>query len=271
MSDPRDASLPALLAIVAVGLGLVLMSLVVFAAQPALGLRPALLLGQLSLVAPLLTAIRAFGLHPPAALGLRAVPARGLVLGAAAGSALWLASAGLLSLQYVVWPPRPEILRFFESLHAELDLWPPWSGAFSLLAIAVGPAVSEELAFRGAVLESVRRRLGDPPAVLVSAVLFGLIHYPPGGYRIPFALALGLGLGAMRLRTGSILPGIAAHAVLNATTVLVATQLGAQAKATEAAPPAAGAALLAFGAVIATLFVLAIPRAMSAQRGTLGE
>jgi membrane protease YdiL (CAAX protease family) len=47
---------------------------------------------------------------------------------------------------------------------------------FYALALSVGPAISEELAFRGVILQGLRSRLGVFSAVLVTSVLFGVIH-----------------------------------------------------------------------------------------------
>jgi membrane protease YdiL (CAAX protease family) len=44
---------------------------------------------------------------------------------------------------------------------------------FYALALSVGPAISEELAFRGVILQGLRSRLGASSAVVVAAVLFG--------------------------------------------------------------------------------------------------
>ena len=69
----------------------------------------------------------------------------------------------------------------------------------SVLAIAVAPAVCEELLFRGLVLHSLLPLLRTAGAVAASALLFGLIHldFSSGGatlYRVPFAIAVGVGL-----------------------------------------------------------------------------
>ena len=55
-----------------------------------------------------------------------------------------------------------------------------------------------------------------PPwtAVVLQAALFAIIHGTP--IQIVYALLLGLALGFLRSRTGSILPGLAAHAAFNA-------------------------------------------------------
>jgi membrane protease YdiL (CAAX protease family) len=60
-----------------------------------------------------------------------------------------------------------------------------------------------------------------------SALLFGLIHvqYLPGQPlmldRVPFAMAVGVFLGLLRLRSASLWPPVIAHAVLNTCTFVV--------------------------------------------------
>ena len=55
--------------------------------------------------------------------------------------------------------------------------------------------------------------LGPWPAVLVTALLFGLAH--ASIYRLLPTFILGVILGVLRWRSGSVLPGIAMHAVNN--------------------------------------------------------
>ena len=248
--------LPPLIAVGALVVGLLGMGLT---AGLGLPLRPALLLGQIALLAPFWLLRPAFGESPRQAFAWFVPSARGVLLSIACGAALWIAAAGLLHVQYAVWPPPADVLRFFESLHAKLELWPAAQAAFSLLAIAIGPAVSEEIAMRGAILGTLRRPLGDVGAAVASSALFALIHIPPGGYRVPFTFALGLSLAALRLRTGSIVPGVIAHAVLNATTVIATARFGDPGGAPEAASVPAGAAALAFGGVLAAALAAAMP------------
>jgi membrane protease YdiL (CAAX protease family) len=257
MRDEKpERALPLLVPPLALYIGLVAMWL---GAQAPVPTRVALILGHAALLAPFLLSAAAFRLSPGDAFGLRAVTARGAILSVVCGAALWVGSAGLLELQYSVWPAPPEVLEFFQKLHAKLDLWPPWSGALSLFAIAVWPAVVEEIAFRGALQGALRRWTGDIVAVAVSAALFALIHIPPGGYRVPFTLALGAALGALRVRTGSIVPGIVAHAVLNATTVVVSAALDTPEDPTPTISIAAAASALFVSALVSTVAARAIP------------
>lgn len=84
------------------------------------------------------------------------------------------------------------------------------------LAIGILGPVAEEMVFRGAVLRSLLKLF---PAkahwwpILISAVLFGVVH----GNMAQFvhALPIGLLLGWMYYRTGSIIPGLLFHWVNN--------------------------------------------------------
>ena len=73
---------------------------------------------------------------------------------------------------------------------------------------------AEELVIRGAVLRSLLGSMGNHwAAIAVSAVIFAVVHANPA--QMPHALLIGLLLGWMYYRTGSILPGIALHWVNN--------------------------------------------------------
>jgi membrane protease YdiL (CAAX protease family) len=222
-----------------------------------LGLRFMLVCSELALAVPALIALA----NPRwrASLGLRAVPVSLILLGLASGAALWAASLGLLELQYTVWTPPPGYLRDFQRLHDMLRPHGAVDAALSVLAIAVAPGVCEELLFRGLVLASLRARVGTAAAVAVSALLFGAIHLDFSGgaatlYRVPFAIAVGVGFALLRLRTGSLFPAMAAHALVN--TVTFAAALQEQPSASMPAPqPWVGAGLLVAG-LLAQAFLL---------------
>jgi membrane protease YdiL (CAAX protease family) len=79
--------------------------------------------------------------------------------------------------------------------------------------------VMEELAFRGILFFSLRRRLGAVPAALLSAAVFGLMHfYGLPGLLMTFWSGVVWALAFERAR--SLLPGIAAHSVYNLLYVL---------------------------------------------------
>jgi uncharacterized protein len=89
--------------------------------------------------------------------------------------------------------------------------------AWAYLLTAVAPAVFEELAFRGVVFGLLRRSLNPRETILLSAIAFGLLHLS-----VPMLLThvpLGIYLGWLRHRSGSLYPSMAAHFLHNALVV----------------------------------------------------
>jgi sodium transport system permease protein len=257
----RRAGLPAPLAPVAVVLGVLAMRAGLGATVGlGLGLRPMLVLSELLLVVPGV-ALLALARAPLAeALALRPLRGLPLVLCLAAGVTLWVGSLGLFSVQYAVWPPPDGYLESFRQLHAALRPAGVADALLSIAAIAVVPALCEEALFRGVVLASLRPALGQGLAVLAQAFLFALIHLDttaggtPVMYRVPFTFAVGIALGALRLRTASLAGPSVAHALLNTITFLAVLFSDDPASDTDPGP-AVGASLLLAGS-LATAWIL---------------
>ena len=82
------------------------------------------------------------------------------------------------------------------------------------LAIAIAAPVAEEIVFRGAILRALLNSFKQPwVAITLSALFFAVGHLNPA--QMPHAFLIGLLLGWMFYRTGSILPGILFHLVNN--------------------------------------------------------
>lgn len=96
-----------------------------------------------------------------------------------------------------------------------------WSDyLFSLVVMALGPAIFEETFFRGGlqrILQGTGRRVLTP--VLITSFLFSAIHFSYFGF-IP-RLALGMVLGMLYQFSGSLWTCIAAHFLNNAVVVTV--------------------------------------------------
>lgn len=93
-----------------------------------------------------------------------------------------------------------------------------------ILLVCVQPAVIEELAFRGVMLSALRRVLDSRDAIVVSALLFMVIHLTVLSF--PHLFIIGLALGYLRVKTGSLYPGMLAHFVHNLLVVLAETEVG---------------------------------------------
>lgn len=88
-----------------------------------------------------------------------------------------------------------------------------------LLCVGILPAVLEEFALRGVVMGLLRKRFSDGTAIVISAVLFGLLH--GNLQQIPFAFGVGLILGYATVYSGSLLPAMLIHAMNNSMSVIL--------------------------------------------------
>lgn len=85
---------------------------------------------------------------------------------------------------------------------------------WGFFAIAVFGPVMEEVIFRRIMIDEFRKSTKRTwLAILISSLLFGLVHMNPA--QIPFAFAAGIFFGWMYVQTGSMLPSIVGHIVNN--------------------------------------------------------
>jgi membrane protease YdiL (CAAX protease family) len=101
-----------------------------------------------------------------------------------------------------------------------LDAFEPDGIGFvwALVSICVIPAVFEEIAFRGVILEAMGAFLSRGEAVIVSALLFAILHLSVPS--IPHLAVMGLILAMLRLWSGSLLPGMLLHFAHNLLVIL---------------------------------------------------
>jgi len=119
------------------------------------------------------------------------------------------------SLIMYLYPLAPEVkqqLDGWQSHLASADL------GLLLLCFAAAPAVCEELAFRGFILSGCRNLGNNWRAIVVSAIFFGLTH--SFLQQSINACLLGIVLGYVAVRSGSLLPGVVFHFLYDAMTVL---------------------------------------------------
>lgn len=120
----------------------------------------------------------------------------------------WSVVAALGAIIPSVWiqEQMPELPNFAEQQFGTI-LGTPW-GYFIIGLMA---PLSEEIVLRGAILKELLKSEKFSPwaAIAISALFFALIHMNPA--QMPHAFLIGLLLGWMYYRTGSILPGVAYH------------------------------------------------------------
>ena len=81
--------------------------------------------------------------------------------------------------------------------------------AAATLVICVQPAIFEELAFRGVILSALEPVIGPREAMLVSALIFAILHLSIPS--IPHLFLMGVVLAWLKQRTGSLYAGMVAH------------------------------------------------------------
>jgi membrane protease YdiL (CAAX protease family) len=102
-----------------------------------------------------------------------------------------------------------------------------WRDALSpaafVAALGVVPALVEELFFRGLLLGTLLRHMRPRNAIVTSALLFGFFHLVDQVLleRVIISTLLGLVLGWLAWRTGSIVPGMILHALHNSCLLLL--------------------------------------------------
>ena len=121
---------------------------------------------------------------------------------------VWSVIAALGALIPSMWIQEmiPELPNLVED---EFDMI--LANRWGYLAVGLLAPLSEEIVMRGAILKELLKspKLSPWGAIAISALFFALIHMNPA--QMPHAFLIGLLLGWMYWRTGSILPGVAYH------------------------------------------------------------
>lgn len=89
-----------------------------------------------------------------------------------------------------------------------------------LLAVALAPAICEEVLFRGVLVRGLATRFFPLIAILIAAVIFSVYHLRV--VQLVPTFTLGFLLGYLAIRADSVLPGMLAHFANNAIALLVA-------------------------------------------------
>jgi membrane protease YdiL (CAAX protease family) len=82
-----------------------------------------------------------------------------------------------------------------------------------VMFIALMPGFGEEMLFRGYIQRRLLQRWSPALAILVSSILFAIVHVMP--HAVVFAFPVGLWLGFIAWKTGSIWPTILGHVLIN--------------------------------------------------------
>ena len=150
-------------------------------------------------------------------LGFADLRARDVLLGLGCGLASWIIVSVLASTP-IINHFSPSSTMNAEQVFLSLSLW--------ILVTVAGP-VAEELLFRGFLHHGLRRQLGAIGTLLVTSIMFALIHrgYGYGWDHVIFAFVYGLMLGGLRWYTGGTTASLAAHVMVNGIPVTAGLML----------------------------------------------
>ena len=132
-------------------------------------------------------------------------------------------------LNYFLLESFFDYARFSQEEFYSVELDKPYQFIIYLFSSAVIPALCEELLFRGVICRSLMN-YGSRTAILISAVLFALMHTNVG--QLIYGFAAGLLLGWIYVKTGSLRFAVLLHFinnVLSCVKMLVYRQLSSDA------------------------------------------
>ena len=121
--------------------------------------------------------------------------------------------SGIDNLIQLILPMPEWFSDMFGSLLVEQSL------IISLIHVALIAAISEELFFRGLILDGFNNNYSKKKAIIISALLFGLIHLNP--WQLVSGFVSGLVLAYICIETKSILLCIYMHFLNNAGAVIM--------------------------------------------------
>ncbi|MGA1793054.1 MAG: lysostaphin resistance A-like protein [Thermoplasmatota archaeon] len=129
--------------------------------------------------------------------------------------------AALVPLQLLIWSYGWVLgdAGFKASTNPFMSFDGPLEITAILTAVVVLAPLAEEVFFRGYLFGLLEDKLGDMPAITITAVLFAAVHFNP--YTFLPILALGGLMGWARKRSGSIIPSLVLHSMNNLIALIV--------------------------------------------------
>lgn len=127
---------------------------------------------------------------------------------------------GLYLLKELAVDPVRQLLVGQRPTFTSLFAFRPASLEAGMALAATGLVFVEESVYRGYALPFFEERWGPVPAVLVTSVAFGLLHWGNGPGAILFAAVWGLPLAGIFLWRRNLVAGTVAHALYNLAVLL---------------------------------------------------
>jgi membrane protease YdiL (CAAX protease family) len=153
--------------------------------------------------------------------------------------------------------PDSSVQRLYEQMTWE------WAVPF-VLFIALVPGFVEETFFRGYMQRRLLQRWSPVVAILVTTILFAIMHITP--HAVVNAFVVGIWLGVLAWRTGSVWPGIVTHAFINGSwNVWQIGKVFGVFPPVPSAPVTAAIGAVVLGCFIASVWLVAQSRSQTAS------
>lgn len=120
---------------------------------------------------------------------------------------------GTIALLFGVISPIASLIPMPESIKKAFMDFGSQTGIFAFLMMVVAAPILEELIFRGIILDGLLKKYSPTKSILISSLLFGLVHLNP--WQFVTGLVIGIFLGWVYHKTRSLSFSIIIHAAAN--------------------------------------------------------
>ena len=128
---------------------------------------------------------------------------------------LWSMAAGGCGVAALsgLWIVLASLVKTLPNLLIDIKGVPVSTLAPILIVSILAAPLTEEIAFRGYAMSLLRRRFGPMTALVIASTLFACAHLTQGlsAPKLIVYYLVGLGLGFVALRAGSLLPAMVVH------------------------------------------------------------
>lgn len=137
-----------------------------------------------------------------------------------------LVSISLIAIQIGIVSPIGKLLPMPESMQKIFIEFANQNGVFSFITIVIAAPLIEELIFRGIILNGLLQRYSPVKSIVLSSILFGIVHLNP--WQFVSAFIIGAFSGWVYYRTKKLSLSILIHLVNNLVAFVIMYFIGAE-------------------------------------------
>lgn len=107
-----------------------------------------------------------------------------------------------------------------QSPFQRLNLSDLFADIYFFVLIVLGP-FCEEIIFRGIIYNFIKEKFGKNAAIIISSIIFTLVHLPKNFYEITLFFLISIFLGLLRGFSSNLISSTIAHSIANAVVYLI--------------------------------------------------